>query len=106
MVYSHDLIAQSVNCVQCTGIITNYFGAFIAPLPIEKTTFGFKMFTAPLETDSKFVHSIANNCIVINKMPQKELCALLAIRILIANSCTRCRLNRCKVVCTVQLPIK
>jgi hypothetical protein len=40
-------------------------------------------FTAPLSTASKFVLcTVANNCV---------LCALLAIRILIANSCTRLR---------------
>jgi hypothetical protein len=50
------------------------------------------MFIAPLEQDSKYVHSgIANNCML--KRPQIQLCAPLAIRFRIANRCTRWRRN-------------
>jgi hypothetical protein len=59
----------------------------------EKQHSGFEMAIAILEKDSKFVHSaVANNCTyVVDKRPLSELCVLLAIRILIANSCTRLR---------------
>jgi hypothetical protein len=50
----------------------------------EKQHSGCKKFHAPLATASKVVlSSVANNCIV-NKRRLTELCALLAIRILIA----------------------
>jgi hypothetical protein len=50
------------------------------------------MSIVPLETDSKFVHSaVANSCMC--KRPPIELCAPLAIRFRIANSCTRWRSN-------------
>ncbi len=49
------------------------------------------MLITPLERDSKFVHSAFVNgwLYVVNKRPLTELCAPLASRILIANSCTR-----------------
>jgi hypothetical protein len=56
------------------------------------------MFIAPLETNSKFVHSdVANSCMyivhVVNKRPLTELCAPLAICFQIANSCSKWRCN-------------
>ncbi len=44
-----------------------------------------------IRTDSKFVNSAVSNSYTVNKRPLKELCAPLATRILIADSCTRWR---------------
>ena len=78
-------------CQRQTPTVT-YFTRSITSIAVTSGQSKLPLFIAPLETDSKFVHSALPTAVcIVNKRRQAELCVALAICFQIANRWTRWR---------------